>query len=238
MPENTDLIKQAATVLQGNWRSSYTIPAEGLYPHQWLWDSCFIAIGLRHIDVSKAQQELRSLLRGQWSNGMLPHIIFDGSWEYQQDRNIWRSHLSPFAPDNAYTTGLTQPPMLAEALMQVGAKLHKAERRTWYASMLPALISHHQWLYAERDLHGNGLVTQLHPYETGLDSTPPWIDQLHKHHFPWWAKALNSTGLLNLVTLLRRDTQHVPPGQRMDNLDALLYYDVLRYIRNRNLQMI
>ena len=81
-----------------NDRGSYTQPAHALYPHQWLWDSCFIAIGLRHLDVERAKTEVLSLLRGQWHNGMMPNIIFRDDRQYRTDRNLWRSWLNPHAP--------------------------------------------------------------------------------------------------------------------------------------------
>lgn len=236
MDNTKSILDGARAVLKQNDQGNYTTPAGHLYPHQWLWDSCFTAIGIRHYDVTRAQTELKSLLRGQWSNGMFPNMVFSEANKYAQDRNIWRSHLSISAPSEASTTGITQPPMLAEAVVRVGQKLNKAERRTWYKSMYPALVSYHQWLYRERDPKQTGLVLQLHPYETGLDSTPPWLDQLHKHHRPWWASVIEKSGLVNIVNLFRRDTKHVPPGQRMDNMDALLYYDVIRKMRKRNYQ--
>jgi hypothetical protein len=76
MDESEELLNRAKAVLEVNQRGDYTVPAEGLYPHQWLWDSCFIAIGLRHYDLERAQKEILSLLRGQWSNGMMPNMIF------------------------------------------------------------------------------------------------------------------------------------------------------------------
>ncbi len=233
MTEKQSLEDQLLTVLKNNDQKSFTIPAEGLYPHQWLWDSCFIAIGLRHISISRAQTELKSLIRGQWSNGMLPHMIFDSSHWYNKDSSLWRSHLSLHAPDNLNTSGITQPPMLAEAIVQIGAKLSKPERRTWYQQMYPALLSYHRWLYNERDPSNDGLVIQLHPYETGLDSTPPWIDQLNKHYKPWWAVVIKSTKLDNLINIIRRDTRHAPPGERMETMQALLYFDVIRKLRNK-----
>lgn len=218
-------------VLHKNDQKIYISPAGGLYPHQWLWDSCFIAIGLRHLSVDRAQTELRSLLRGQWTNGMLPNMIFAASGRYAQDAAIWRSNLSVYAPEHVHTSGITQPPMLAEAVVKVGAKLSKAERRSWYKEMLPPLIAYHSWLYRERDPENTGLVALVHPYESGLDNTPPWIDQLHRHHRPWWAKALQATKLVNVVNFVRRDTRHVTPGQRMDNLDALMFYSLIRKLR-------
>ncbi|MBD0358722.1 MAG: glycoside hydrolase, partial [Rubrobacter sp.] len=40
----------AAGVLRRNSLESWTRPAPALYPHQWSWDSAFIALGLAHLD--------------------------------------------------------------------------------------------------------------------------------------------------------------------------------------------
>jgi hypothetical protein len=92
------LAEQAEAILTTNDRGGYTVPADNLYPHQWLWDSCFIAIGIRHYDVERAKIELLSLLRGQWRNGMLPNIIFNESSEYKRDRDIWRRFSTTNSP--------------------------------------------------------------------------------------------------------------------------------------------
>ncbi len=165
---------------------------------------------------------------------MLPNIIFAGDPWYSQDRNIWRSYLSPFSPDDVNTSGVTQPPMLAEAVVQVGKKLVKPERRAWYQAMYPALVKYHLWLYADRTTPDNPLVALIHPYESGMDNTPPWIDQLHKMHWPWWASVLTATRLDNAASIFRRDTRHVPSGQRMKNIEALLYYHWMTRLRRKH----
>jgi hypothetical protein len=38
-------LKKARAVLEKNWMGDYTRPSSLLYPHQWSWDSGFIAIG-------------------------------------------------------------------------------------------------------------------------------------------------------------------------------------------------
>ena len=58
--DGNQLLEAAEAVLLENDRGTYTQPAKDLYPHQWLWDSCFTAIGLRHFDVERAQTELKS----------------------------------------------------------------------------------------------------------------------------------------------------------------------------------
>ncbi len=234
-PNKNQVIDGCKAVLEQNQRDGgFTAPAEGLYPHQWLWDSCFIAIGLAEYDVPRAQTELRNLLRGQWSNGMIPHMIFADGDEHKRDRNIWQSWRNPHAPDGLATSGLTQPPMLAEAVVRVGAKLTLTERRSWYQDMYPALTAYHRWIYAERDPHNEGLALLIHPWESGLDNSPPWIEQLHQHSRPWWVSAIDVLKLDSAVRFLRRDTKHVPPGQRIDDIDAILYFTIIQRFRRKN----
>lgn len=228
-----NMIEQAKAVLQMNDQGLYTGPAE-FYSHQWLWDSCFIAIGLRHLDVDRAQAELLSLLRGQWHNGMIPNMIFAKGDRYARDRNLWRSWLNASSPDDVATSGITQPPMLAEAVVQVGERLKKAERRSWYKQVYPALLAYHSWLYTERDPHDEGLVLQIHPWESGLDNTPPWMHELHEHQLAAWisvAKRLRAGWLLNLF---RRDTKIVPAEERLDPIEAMAFYSALRRLRRKS----
>jgi len=228
-----DLLTQAAKVLKQNDRGKWTIPASKLYPHQWLWDSCFIAIGLRHLDIDRACTELTSLLRGQWANGMLPNITFSSDPLYRQDREIWASRVNPYSPSGVATSGVTQPPMLAEAVVKIGEKLKLPERRTWYKQMYPALINFHEWIYRERNPHKEGLAILIHPYESGLDNSPPWISEMRKHSMPKWVRLFEKLRLDFIANFFRRDTQHIPPGQRISNVEALAYWAALRRLKRK-----
>src|SRR3954447_22974966 len=70
------LWQAAARALDANWTGGATVPSPGPYPHQWSWDSAFVCMGLARHRHERAQQELLSLFRGQWSNGLVPHIVF------------------------------------------------------------------------------------------------------------------------------------------------------------------
>ncbi len=233
MEPPTNLISEAYDVLDANDQSSYTQPAANLYPHQWLWDSCFIAIGLRHRDPERAQIEIISLLRGQWQNGMLPNIIFSPDKRYERDRNFWRSWINPDAPSEVATTGITQPPMLAEAITRVGEMLSPSERRDWYRRVFPSLLKYHLWLYNERDPHGEGLVLQIHPWEVGMDNTPPWMTELHEHQLNLWIRAAKKTHAERAIDLFRRDTRRVPSNERFDAIEALALFDIQRRLRRK-----
>jgi hypothetical protein len=228
-----EIAERAIEILKKNDRGLYTIPAESLYPHQWLWDSSFIAIGQRHYDVERAKMEILSLFRGQWANGMVPHMIFTRGHEYHRDHMTWRSWVSPLAPDDAITSGITQPPMIAEAVVKIGEKLPLVDRRSWYKQVFQGLVAHHQWLYTERDPHSEGLALQIHPWETGLDNTPPWMAELHEHLLPWWIRILDKTKLEVVAGWFRRDTRIVPADQRYINIDALALFDAQRRLRRK-----
>lgn len=232
MNDASDLLARSRDVLHQNDRGFYTTPAN-IYPHQWLWDSCFVAIGMRHYDTERAKMEILSLLSGQWSNGMVPHVIFSKSHKYRRDAAIWRSWVNPFAPDEIQTSGITQPPLLAEAVVRIGQKLSLPERRSWYRKVWPGLLAYHQWLYAERDPHNEGLVLQIHPWETGVDNSPAWMAELQEHLLPWWIRLLQKTKLDTAVGWFRRDTRIVPLDQRFATVDALAMYDALRRLRRK-----
>lgn len=228
-----ELVEICRQVLEKNDRGNHTVPAENLYPHQWLWDSCFIAIGQRHYDIKRAQKEILSLFRGQWSNGMLPNMILNGGVMGSEAGRFWRSSVSPYSPDNVATSGITQPPVLAEAIVKVGEKLSKSERHTWYQRVYPALLAYHTWFYAERDPHQEGLVIQIHPWETGLDNTPPWMYEMHQHQMSTWIRIVGALHLDTIITPLRKDSFLRLPGERLSTIDALSFYSIQRRLRRK-----
>lgn len=230
---NDELAEICYEVLKNNDRGTHTVPAHGFYPHQWLWDSCFIAIGLRHSDIKRAQQEIISLLDGQWSNGMIPNMILGNGADGYQARTFWRSSVSPLSPDNLSTSGITQPPMVAEAVVRIGEKLTKTDRRRWYRQVYPAVLAYHQWLYKERDPHQEGLVLQIHPWETGLDNTPPWMNELHKHQMPMWIRLIKALHLDKVASVLRRDSFLKLPGERLSTIDSLAFFSIQRRLRRK-----
>lgn len=58
--EPANLALKAQNVLRSNDMGGWTKAAPELYPHQWSWDSAFIAIGLAQLDTRRAARELES----------------------------------------------------------------------------------------------------------------------------------------------------------------------------------
>jgi hypothetical protein len=172
---------RAARVLNGNWTGTSTVPSRGLYPHQWSWDSAFIAIGLRHLSPLRAQTELETLLGAQWADGRIPHIVFNPSVPldaYFPSPDFWRSSTAgraAGAPRTVQTSGIVQPPVHALAVWLV----HRADpglsrARNFLPRMYPRLAAWHRYLLHRRDLGGGGLASVVHPWEQGMDNSPCW----------------------------------------------------------------
>jgi hypothetical protein len=172
---------RAAEVLEGNWTGTSTVPSRGLYPHQWSWDSAFIAIGLRHLSPLRAQTELETLLSAQWGDGRIPHIVFNPSVPldaYFPSPDFWRSSTAgraAGAPRTVQTSGIVQPPVHALAVWLV----HQADpglsrSRGFLARAYPRLAAWHRYLLHRRDLGGGGLASVVHPWEQGMDNSPCW----------------------------------------------------------------
>ena len=68
---------RARQVLHRNDMGDWTCAAPNLYPHQWSWDSAFIAIGLAHFNTRRAARELLALFKHQWRTGKVPYIVFN-----------------------------------------------------------------------------------------------------------------------------------------------------------------
>ncbi|MFD5875351.1 hypothetical protein [Streptomyces sp. NPDC060322] len=185
--DHLTLRRGAARVLLTNWTGSSTVPSRGLYPHQWSWDSAFIAIGLRHLSVRRAQRELESLLGAQWADGRVPHIVFSPAVPldaYFPSPDFWRSSTAGApagAPAGTETSGIVQPPVHALAAWLVHEADPEASRgRGFLPRVYDRLVAWHDYLTGARDLGGGGLAAMVHPWEPGMDNSPCWDGPLRR----------------------------------------------------------
>jgi len=156
----------ARQVLDANWIGESTLPSRTLYPHQWSWDSAFMALGRSWYDEAKAQQELRSLFRAQWADGRVPHIVFNPAVAedaYFPGPAFWQSSTrSSKAPRDVETSGITQPPIHARAALEMHRHTRDADgSRAFLAWLYPRLAAQAAYLDGPRTLalklHQGGL---------------------------------------------------------------------------------
>ena len=173
------LINQAKMVLDSNWTGEYTKPGPRLYPHQWSWDSAFIAIGYARYSQERAISELEHLFENQWENGLVPQIVFNPDFDgYFPGMSFWHAQCSGSAQCKFNTSGVVQPPLHATAALRVYRHAVDSEGAlAFLEEVFPRLVAWHEYLYRERDPEGEGLVYIRHPWESGMDNSPMW-DQI------------------------------------------------------------
>lgn len=223
----SELVARARAVLELNWTGSFTKPSQRQYPHQWSWDSAFIAMGYARYDQGRAEQELRSLFDAQWSDGRVPHIVFhdvDLAAPYFPGPGFWQIERSPAAPAGHQTTGIVQPPIHATAVLHTVRCATDQERALAYvAEMFPRLVAWHDFLYRERDPYGESLVAIYHPWESGQDNSPLWDPILAR-------MALQPE---QIPAYRRADTQAVDPAERPLDFDYDRYVFLVDFFRQR-----
>jgi hypothetical protein len=159
------VVETTERVLRQNWLEgdrgpthyAYTRPSPTRYPWQWYWDSCFAAIVWRRFDRARSRRELESLLAAQRENGFVGHTIF-----WHQPVSLTRLPFYNVDSRSSFQTETIQPPLLAWAWkIAVGDPAKE-----------PRIGAHLDWLAANRDLDGDGLLWMIQPDESGLDASP------------------------------------------------------------------
>jgi hypothetical protein len=171
---DAELRRRAIDVLVRNHRDGYTVPAVGLYPFQWCWDSGPIALGWAAAGRwDDAWTELTRLMSAQWPSGMVPHIVF---WHedksYFPGPEVWATGRTP------PSSGITQPPLPVSAAARLFAADPDRERAVAsLRSLWPGLMAWLSWIErARKGPHGAAVI--VHPWESGMDNSPSWDQPL------------------------------------------------------------
>jgi len=211
-----ELFDVAAGILARNDRGDYTVPTHGLYPFQWNWDSCLVALGQRHVDERRAWHEIETLFAHQWDDGMVPHIIFhepdDG---YFPGPDIWATGQA------VPTSGITQPPVAGFAANRLFQQARDPELARERAGALLARIDRwHAWFHRCRDPVNTGLVALIHPWESGRDNSMDWD------------AAFERVPTDGVTPYERRDTQHADPAHRPTKAQYDRYIWLVEHFRS------
>lgn len=210
------LENRARRLLEHNWRSgtrgdgtpfAFTCPSPPRYRHQWYWDSCFHAIVWSRFDPARARAELRTLLRAGRPDGFIPHTAF---WDHPAG---WR-RAPLYATERVHGdrgTASIQTPLIALAWEVVAAAGEDPEFTE--PAALGALREHYDWLDRERDPDRDGLITIIHPDESGLDDSPKydgvfrWMSHYRAGYF-WLVERSRRLGY-DSRSIIERYEEHV-----------------------------
>lgn len=213
------MLDRAISVLRLNDTGVFTKPGPHQYPHQWNWDSALIALGLSHFDLPRAQAEIRSLLSGQWQDGMVPSVVYHSApSDYFPDPQFWQIQNSPHAPP-VPTTGITQPALLATVVKRIHDRHSMPD---FVREVYPALLRWHRWLHMDRDADGSALACIVHPWESGTDDSPRWLrlfEAIHPEALPEFR---------------RGDTRYVAATERPNRSEYERFIYLIDIFRKRN----
>lgn len=172
----SEIVVDAQSVLESNWIDNRPVPSKALYPHQWNWDTGFIARGYLHIQPERAYHALRTLFQAQWKDGFLPHIVFNpDAPDHFPGPQYWHSEYSKHAPRDIFTSSISQPPVHASMIADACELDRDTDRaKCFLLEMYPRLKSLHDFYFNNRDPHGENLICIVHPWESGIDNAPIW----------------------------------------------------------------
>ncbi len=154
-----------------NTHFHYTKPSPGRYPFQFFWDTClhvFILTALGEHEMAK--KHLTSLFALQEENGFVGHMIYWDTVFPSRLTDIFQSKPGlKWELFRTHMSALIQPPLVAQAVYRV---YQLTKDRAFLQEMLPRLKQYYFWLARHRDFDGDGLISIISPFESGMDWKP------------------------------------------------------------------
>lgn len=144
-------------------------PALGHYESMFAWDSGWSAIALSAFDPGQGIRELESLFSFQMDDGRIPHEI--RLPELGGSENLFRRLSIAFVSsqfDAQSRSMMIDPP----SYLVAAAYLYRASEDDRILELLPGMQKCLDYLCTERNILGDGLVANLHPWESGCDMAP------------------------------------------------------------------
>lgn len=158
----------------------YTRPSSQTYQSQFAWDSGFHSIAAKYFNKKLAKEELLSLFSFQQINGRIPHEIIMPNHKKQP---IHRS-LVHFFLRHSFNKNLSyfiDPPCYVYAAWDV---YQSTLDKKFLQQIYPKLSKLLDYL-AIRDAFGDGMVSIVHPLESGTDDSPAF-DQYYNENTRWF----------------------------------------------------
>ncbi|GAB3542451.1 trehalase family glycosidase [Pontibacter brevis] len=146
----------------------FTKPSPGTYPFQYFWDTCFHIFTLTAMgEVEMAKKHMCSLFEMQRPDGFVGHMNY---W-----KRLWPARVTDLLQlrprdvlrlDKPHMSALVQPPIAAQAVLRI---YQHGQDLSFVGELLPKLKKYYRWLAENRDFEGEGLLSIITPFESGMD---------------------------------------------------------------------
>lgn len=186
--EIRDKVKQIMTDnnVQGFSKSTglhfhYTRPSSRPYSSQYFWDSCFHSIIWTALEEHKiAKSHLESLFALQKEDGFVAHINY---WN-----QVWPNRLTDLFQSkpailgklfSTHSSALVEPPFIAQAVLNI----YNNDKDLYFLQeMYPKLKKYYSWLARNKDFEGDGVLSIISPFESGMDWKPTFDEVVGFSH--------------------------------------------------------
>ncbi len=179
LPTDDDLRQSVRSLLKANTHEGfsplldghycYIQPSRSKYWFQWFWDTCFHVFMLCALkEYELAMHNLQSLFAMQEQDGFVGHMIFWKKVLPSRHVDVLQSRPSLRFP-RPHMSSLIQPSFVAQALKRIHDETHDEQ---FLRRMLPSVRRYLDWLAANRDIDGDGLLSIITPFESGMDFKP------------------------------------------------------------------
>lgn len=164
-----------SNLLKGTrWGFEYQFckPSQTKYgPYQWLWDSGFHQIIWSYKRPDYSIKDLRTMLQMQQTNGFIPEMIYWGMKSKIEELFVRTQYsVKSFAGYKGMMfTDITQMPMLAYSVRAIWNATNNIEL---LKEFVPKIGKYLEWWHNSRDPDKDGLVSVIHPWESGIDASP------------------------------------------------------------------
>lgn len=212
-----EVLKLNARAPEGRIHRRWTTPDVWPHRHMWLWDSAFHALGWRELDGEMAQDAILAVIELQEPDGKI--------------------HLCD-APEEQHQRH-TQPPVLAWSAWRV---FEVTGDRDFLRACYGPLGRFMGWLFAHRDVNGNGLLEWLKEFqvercrcgESGWDNSPRFDREIIDDHVDINAMVVRELELLGRMAGVlgaannwqeRADALAALVNRRLWHDDIGLYFD-------------
>ncbi len=161
----------AAKVMEGSRVESelgmFHAPSASTYRAFFAWDSGWNIISMMHLDAEQALEELATVCNVQAADGHIPHEVNIPGYKEKEIGRIAVKYVVRRQYDNGKSRFIDPPSFLIAAGL-----LFERSGDARVLKLTPALERCAEYLTGPRDLFGDGLVSIIHPWESGTDSAP------------------------------------------------------------------
>jgi glycogen debranching enzyme len=117
-----------------------------------------------------AKNSLRCLFAMQMADGFVGHMIFWNQLLPKRRSDVLQAHPS-WESLRPHMSSLIQPTFVAAALLRL---FQACGDRVYLGEMYAPIKRYHEWLAQHRDFDGDGLLTIISPFESGMDWKPSY----------------------------------------------------------------